>query len=73
MLKNLSAEMHRRGVSSVDVQRLIGCTDRTVRNKINGSSSFSFDEAQVIRDTFFSDLRLEYLFANDTRPKPKPA
>lgn len=64
-MRNLCAEMSRFGVSTTDIQNLIGCTDKTARNKINGISEFSVSEALEIRDKFFPGLRLEYLFARD--------
>ena len=62
-MKNLSAEMARYGVSNNDIQSLLSCTDKTVRNKLNGVTEFSFGEAMKIRDTFFPGIRLEYLFS----------
>ncbi len=63
-MRNLSAEMARYGVTNADIQRLLSCTDKTVRNKIGGMSEFSISEAFKIRDTFFPSLRVEYLFSS---------
>ena len=63
-MRNLSAEMARYGVTNTDIQRLLSCTDKTVRNKIGGLSEFSISEAFKIRDTFFPSLRVEYLFSS---------
>lgn len=62
-MRNLSAEMARYGVRNVDIQNLLSCTDKTVRNKIDGVTEFSVAEALKIRDAFFPGLRIEYLFA----------
>ena len=62
-MRNLSAEMARYGVQNVDIQNLLSCTDKTVRNKIDGVTEFSVAEALKIRDAFFPGLRIEYLFA----------
>lgn len=64
-MKNLKAEMVRMGITVVDLQKTIGCTEKTVRNKINQETSFSFPEAVLIRNTYFPGYRLEYLFAED--------
>ena len=64
-MRNLSAEMARYGVSNNDIQSLLSCTDKTVRNKLNGVTEFSFGEAMKIRDTFFPGIRLEYLFSQE--------
>ena len=63
-MRNLSAQMARYGVTNADIQRLLSCTDKTVRNKIGGMSEFSISEAFKIRDTFFPSLRVEYLFSS---------
>ena len=63
-MRNLSAEMARYGVTNADIQRLLSCTDKPVRNKIGGMSEFSISEAFKIRDTFFPSLRVEYLFSS---------
>lgn len=62
-MKNLSAEMARYGVSNADIQALLGCSSKTVTNKLTDSTAFSIGEALKIRDTFFPGLRIEYLFA----------
>lgn len=62
-MKNLSAEMARYGISNADIQELLGCSNKTVSNKLANNSSFSINEAIKIRDAFFPGLRIEYLFA----------
>ena len=64
-MKNLSAEMVRFGVGVADLQRILNCTDKTVRNKLSGATEFSVHEAFTIRDSFFPGLRIEYLFQSD--------
>lgn len=64
-MKNLSAEMARFGVGVSDLQRILNCTDRTVRNKLSGVTEFSVNEAFAIRDALFPGLRIEYLFQSD--------
>lgn len=62
-MKNLSAEMTRYGVSNTDLQNVMGCSSKTVTNKLNDMTEFSISEAIKIRDALFPTLRLEYLFA----------
>lgn len=62
-MKNLCAEMVRFGVGVSDLQRILNCTDRTVRNKLSGVTEFSVNEAFAIRDSLFPGLRIEYLFS----------
>ena len=65
-MKNLSAEMTRFGVSNADIQRLLSCSDKTVRNKLGGATEFSVSEAIKIRDAIFPGMRVEYLFSGDS-------
>lgn len=70
-MQNLSAEMVRFGVGISDIQNLLGCSNNTVRNKLNGISEFSVGEAMKIRNKFFPGFKVEYLFAeNNTPPGP---
>ena len=64
-MKNLLAEMTRSGVRIQDIQNLLGCTDRTVRNKLDEKTEFSISEALKIRNALFPGLRVEYLFAEE--------
>lgn len=63
-MKNLCAEMTRYGVSNNDIQTVLGCSLKTVQNKVSGATKFSVAEAMKIRDQLFPGLRIEYLFAN---------
>ena len=65
MLHNLKAEMARHGITNSDIQRLLGCTERTVTNKITGRTAFFVWEAIRIRAAFFPALSIEYLFENE--------
>lgn len=69
MLYNLRAEMARRNITSSDISRVVRKTDRSVRDKIKGKRDFTLTECTVIRDTFFPNLSLEYLFS---KPKNEP-
>ncbi len=62
-MKNLLAEMARYNIKRVEMQKLLGCTERTLYSKLNGESEFTLAEAFLIRDTYFSGMKLEYLFA----------
>lgn len=64
MLRNLKAEMARSGLRTDDLVKAINKSEKAVRMKITGESSFTFPEALTIRSTFFPDLTLEYLFAD---------
>lgn len=65
MLHNLCAEMARHEVKTPDISRVIKKTDRSVRLKIAGTNAFTMPEAIAIRDAFFPEMALEYLFKRD--------
>ncbi|WEG13962.1 XRE family transcriptional regulator [Pullulanibacillus sp. KACC 23026] len=62
MLKNLKAEMARKNVKGKDLALLLGCRVATVYDKMNGHYGFSFYEALAIKNHFFPEYDLEYLF-----------
>lgn len=71
MFRNLEAEMVRKGVSKKEMAALIGVSYNTIRNKINGKQKFLYDEAFKIREYFFPELSLEYLFETENQSGPK--
>lgn len=64
-MNNLKAEMARTGVSKKDIEILLGCSMKTVDNKLDEITEFTVPEAFKIRDTFFPNQRMEYLFKTD--------
>ena len=64
-MRNLAAEMARNGVSAAAIQKVIGCSPRTVTNKMSGTTEFTVGEAMEIRNQLFPGLQLEYLFQPD--------
>ena len=67
MLKNLKAEMVRNDVSIAAIAKEIKKSNRGVRDNLNGKYEFDFSEAVAIRDAFFPDMTLEYLFASEDK------
>lgn len=64
-MKVLFEEMKRYGVSQWDIITLLGCSEKTFRNKTTGVTGFTYAEVKKIRDHFFPGLALEYLFQAD--------
>ncbi len=63
-MRNLQAEMARYGVKNKDLSSLLSCTDKTIKNKLDGETEFTVGEALSVRDSFFPGLRISYLFAD---------
>ncbi|MBU5268154.1 XRE family transcriptional regulator [Virgibacillus proomii] len=68
MFPNLDAEMARRGVKRVDIANdFYNGRTATVSDKLNGKTPLQMMEAIRIRNKYFPDLELGYLF--DTEPE----
>ena len=68
MYRNLEAEMVRRGVSRLDIADAIQKRYQAVSLKLNGKSKFTLDETIAIKNKFFPDCDVEFLF--DFQPTP---
>lgn len=62
MRKNLLKEMIEVGVTERELADFIKVTPRTVKNKISGQYDFALSEVIGIRDHFFKNRKIEYLF-----------
>ena len=62
MCRNLLAEMVRNEIKPEDIMRTIGISRRTWYNKSTGLTQFTIKEAISIRDTYFPNYSIEYLF-----------
>ncbi len=61
MLINLYLEMKKKHLTQKEMAAALGMNEKTFSAKINGRISFSIDEMQEIKKTFFPDSSLEYL------------
>lgn len=59
---NVEKEMRRRNVTYYDIQQVLNCSEKTVRNKMQGITDFTYSEVRNIRDKLFPGMNLEYLF-----------
>lgn len=62
MFKNLLAEMARRDINNLDLSKLLKLTPNTISRKMTGKSEFTRKEMFTIRNNFFPELTIEYLF-----------
>ena len=62
MFKNLLAEMARRDINNLDLSRLLNLTPNTISRKMTGKSEFTRKEMFTIKNNFFPELTIEYLF-----------
>ncbi len=62
MFMNLKIEMLKLGITNKDISKEIETSTKTTYNKLNGFSEFTRKEMYTIRDKFFKDKTIEYLF-----------
>lgn len=65
MLHNLEKVRNEKGVTKVELGDLLGVKYQTITEKIEGNSSFKFDEALLIQKTYFPEYELTYLFGKE--------
>lgn len=70
MLGNMIFELRRKNITNKAVAELIGASEKTIVNKLNGTSEFTVSEAMTINVNLLPEFKLAYLCAvtTDTRP-----
>lgn len=67
MLTRFDKVRKEKRVSLVDIADLLGVRYQTVADKINGVSDFKFGEALLIKNTFFPEYDIEFLFSENKK------
>lgn len=62
MFPNLKLELTKKNISNTAVAAAIGCTEKTLWNKMNGNTEFTLSEINIISRNFLPEFRLDYLF-----------
>lgn len=65
MYRVLRGEMVKAGLSVAKLAEKIGVAEKTLRNKLNGETDFTFPEAKTIRNQVNPKMSLEELFKRD--------
>jgi len=63
LYKNLRAEMARQGLTGKQIAAAIGISPRAFSRRMTGKTEFLFEETVQMREIFFKDCSLNYLFA----------
>ncbi|MEG1727155.1 MAG: hypothetical protein RR321_04475 [Acidaminococcaceae bacterium] len=63
MYPNLEAEIARNKLTNAECARVCGISEKSFSNKRTGKTEFVLSEMKSIKDSFFGDCSLEYLFA----------
>lgn len=64
-LDNLEKEMKDKKISRREIASLLGLSYRTIHSRFNGESEWAYSECVKVRDTYFPDMELSYLFATE--------
>lgn len=64
MLPNLKAEMARFDIKKKDVAELLNLSPKTISVKMNNKGEFTRVEMCKIKEQFFSQFSLDYLFSD---------
>lgn len=64
-LNKLRGELASSGVKQVEVAEFLGMSASNFNRKIAESVSFTRDEMYAVRDRFFPELTIDYLFQSD--------
>ena len=65
MLPNLMSEIAIQKIKRKDIAAALDIDEKTLRLKLDGTTQFKANEMLKIKDTFFPDLTLDYLFATN--------
>ena len=62
MFQNLKVEMTRNNIQLKDMAKEIGLSYDALKNRFNGRTSFKRKELFLIKEKFFKNCSIEYLF-----------
>lgn len=65
MLTNLSNELQHKNVTQRAVAKMLGLSEKSIVNKMNGTSEFTIGEALMIRREILPEFTFDYLFTDD--------
>ncbi len=66
---NLEAEMKRKKISRSEIATFLGVSYRTIHSRFNGEVQWEYSECVRIRNHFFPECSLEYLFTTEKNEK----
>lgn len=63
MFCNLEAEIARKGISKINIARVLKIKPSTLSQKLHGTSDFKLSEAKMIKDMLGTELTIDQLFS----------
>lgn len=69
MFKNIEAALSDSNISKVAFARIIGISEKSVQNKLNGTTEWTLSEIYAVRQ-LFPQYTFEYLFGRKSNNPP---
>lgn len=69
--KKLEDMIADRGIRKTVIAKTLGISERALRYKIDGETSFSWEQACAVQEKFFPDVDLKILFGRCFPDEPK--
>ena len=63
MFKNLRQALAKKGITLKSYAEFLGVTEKTLQNKLNGITDFTYSEVEKTTRILFPEYRLDYLFS----------
>lgn len=73
MFINLKSTLQQKRISIKQYAEFLGVTEKTVQNKINGSTDFTYPEFKKTCTLLLPEYNPDYLFATEADPSQKTA
>ena len=64
MYGNLSSELRRKNIAKKVIADMLGCTEKTINNKMSGKTDFTISEAFMIHKNLLPEFDMDYIFAS---------
>lgn len=65
MLRNLKNALDSKGITMRAFAAVLGVSEKTVQNKINGVTDFTYPEVRKTKKELLPDYDVDYLFKDD--------
>lgn len=62
MFENLRNELDKKHITMTSVAKVIGCSDKSLQNKLRGRTEFTLSEIFKIKSDILPEFDIKYLF-----------
>ena len=61
--RTLYGELKKKRMTYADLAKIVNCAESSIKNKMNGKTKFSINEAIIIRNEVAPEMAIDELFA----------